>query len=646
MAKPYASEIDRLSETFDWIESADITALQTAIATASSLPLVAIGSGGSLSAAHGLAGIHRAFTRKISTVSTPLEVIREPIERNTTHWLLSAGGRNVDILAAAKALIQREPKQLAVMTGRNDTKLTELCRAHPFIDLHVFSPPAGKDGFLATNSLFGFVGLFERAYGSHFGAKKAWAATNAPLRELTKRTYISDSQLKARTDPLWDRTTTVILHGPSTRLGAIDIESKFTEAALGSIQLADFRNFAHGRHHWLAKRGDDSGVLALVIEEDRALAEKTLALLPPDIPLAILEMPEQGSASLASLLVAFHLTGLAGMARGIDPGRPGVPMFGRELYRLRPPRTAAIKRLPGLSARDEVAIERKAGETIDRLETLELRSHWQNHLKQFRAQIFNTVFPAVVLDYDGTVVETRSRWDPPAPEICEKLRELVDAGIRVCIATGRGKSARHALQSIIAKAHWDRVLIGYYNGAELGQLLDNEIPNGTREAVGSLLAAADTLRSDREISQTVVQEDRPFQITLTAKPGAHLSRLHDHVIGILKKANCGQLTVVKSGHSLDILAPSASKLNVHHALHEIAPKMPILSIGDSGALYGNDHAFLSGPYSLSVDKISSDPTSCWNLGSRGQRGPAVLAEYFSAIELADGGIRLREGALK
>ena len=49
--------------------------------------------------------------------------------------------------------------------------------------------------------------------------------------------------------PLLERGTLVVLHGPDTRSAAVDLESKFVEAALGDIQTADYRNFAHGRHH-------------------------------------------------------------------------------------------------------------------------------------------------------------------------------------------------------------------------------------------------------------------------------------------------------------------------------------------------------------------------------------------------------------
>ena len=86
--------------------------------------------------------------------------------------------------------------------------------------------------------------------------------------------------------PIWERPTTIVLHGPNARVGAIDLESKFTEAALGNLHYADWRNFAHGRHHWLAKRGAQSAIIALIGDDDERLAERTLALIPDEIPIA------------------------------------------------------------------------------------------------------------------------------------------------------------------------------------------------------------------------------------------------------------------------------------------------------------------------------------------------------------------------
>ena len=54
--------------------------------------------------------------------------------------------------------------------------------------------------------------------------------------------------------------TTCVLYSSSLRPAAVDIESRFVEAALGKVQATDLRNFGHGRHHWFAKRPDQTGI--------------------------------------------------------------------------------------------------------------------------------------------------------------------------------------------------------------------------------------------------------------------------------------------------------------------------------------------------------------------------------------------------
>lgn len=646
MAKPYASEMSQLGSTLDWVKRSEITGLKRSIQTACNLPMIAVGSGGSLSAAHGLASKHRQYSREISVVSTPLEIVCEPVDTVSSNWLLSAGGRNVDILAAVEALIAREPSHLVVMTGRDETKLTELCRAHPFIDLHIFPPPAGKDGFLATNSLFGFSALIERAYAEFFHETESWNNT-VDILGRTIQSYVDRMPLlQHQTDDLWQRSTTVVLYGPTTSLGAVDLESKFTEAALGSIQLADFRNFAHGRHHWLAKRGEDSGVLAFVAPEDQKLAEKTLALLPDDIPQITIDMPGGRSSGLASLLAAFELTGLAGTVRGIDPGRPGVPMFGRHLYRLKPPRQTKAKSPYGLSPRDLVAVERKSMRPIQRLEKDGNLGFWKEQLNRFRDSLRAESFKAIILDYDGTLVETRARKEPPSERISQKIIEMLEADIWVCLATGRGKSAKIALQNVLPNQFWDKVLIGYYNGSEIGSLNDDQIPNGEPKAGIALQKVAALLAADEDLGILSEQEIRKHQITVTIKGDTDPNHLFDLVVASLKRAELTDVTVVRSGHSIDVLSPAVSKTNVANKLIEMIGPISILAIGDSAGLNGNDDELLAGPFSLSVDRVSSDPATCWNLGSRGQRGPAILNEYLAAIDCGDASFTFREGTLR
>ena len=133
MARPYAEEMARLAETFAWVaEIIELKPLRQAIRTAGSLPLRAIGSGGSLTGAHALVTLHQRYTGNLATVATPLEAVGEPLDATAAAWLLSAGGGNVDVVAAAKSLIEREPRQIAVLCGRDGSPLIELCRKHPY----------------------------------------------------------------------------------------------------------------------------------------------------------------------------------------------------------------------------------------------------------------------------------------------------------------------------------------------------------------------------------------------------------------------------------------------------------------------------------------------------------------------------------
>jgi fructoselysine-6-P-deglycase FrlB-like protein/trehalose-6-phosphatase len=647
MAKPYAVEMEKLADTFAWSVAADIEPLRNAVRTAGLSSLMAIGSGGSLTAAHALAGLHQRSTSRIAAVATPLDAVTEPLDGSVAPWLLSAGGGNVDILAAAKALIGREPRQVAVLCGRHDSPLAELCQKHPFVDLLIYPPPAGKDGFLATNSLLGFTALLTRAYTAEFAGEADWDSIIEAVQPLLADRSDALVAWQVATAPLWARPTTLVLHGPSTRIGAIDLESKFTEAALGNLQLADYRNFAHGRHHWLAKRGEMSAVLAFVTDHDRALADRTLALIPSEIPLARIELPgPRAAAAVTSLVAALRITGWAGVARGIDPGRPGVPEFGRKLYNLPLPRASRPAQHHKLSERDAAAITRKAGVAPARLEALGALHRWRTALDQFRNRLRATAFAGVVLDYDGTIVDTRHRFEVARKDVTDELTRLLEAGTHLAIATGRGVSVRKDLRSRLPQTLWPRVLVGYYNGAEVASLDNDTAPDGTAGTCKALALLAAALRAQPELAEAADQTDRRFQITLQAKRAMPENRLWDLAHQVVLLTGTTGAAITRSSHSIDIVASGISKLNVLARLRERIGDAPVLSIGDRGRWPGNDYELLRGSFSLSVDESNVDPATCWNLAECGQRGVAVTLDYLRGLESHGGALRFQPAALQ
>lgn len=609
------------------------------------MPLRAIGSGGSLTAAHALAQLHQNVTRQLGVVATPLEVTGSSAAP-LTNWLLSAGGSNVDILAAARRLIVQEPRQIAMLCGRPGSPLAELAKAHPFVDLLLFPPPAGKDGFLATNSLLGFITLLVRAYLLEMGSEGEWELVRTEVAPLLDDASKHTEQWSLVTKALWSRETTLVLHDVESRVGAIDLESKFTEAAVGNLQVADYRNFAHGRHHWLAKRGEDSAVLALYSPANAALAGRTLDLLPSTIPVARIAVPEPPMAAmLASLIVAFRVTGWAAHARGLDPGRPGVPDFGRKLYHLPLPRTPAPI-IGSLSARDTAAIERKAGMPVLRLADEGKLDQWRAGLKMFRQHLQQGVFHAIVFDYDGTLVDTRHRFDAVSPEITGELTRLLGSGVKVAIATGRGASVRRDLMTALPEALWADVTVGYYNGAEIAALDDESAPDGQSAPCDSLATLASALRSQPELAARAVQSDRKFQITLESRPGLSEARLWDLAHDVLLTLRRRDVIVTRSSHSIDIVPAHVSKANVLATIHAQVERGDILAIGDRGRWPGNDYALLAEPFALSVDEISVDSATCWNLGEPGQRGLNVTLDYLRALEPRLGGVSFKHGAFR
>lgn len=624
MARPYAQEIGRLAETLAWAGSAPIDNLARAARTASLGSLVAVGSGGSLSAAHFLAQAHQSLSGQLGLTATPSELLNEPAPRSAAIWLLSAGGSNVDINAAFGDAVAREPRQLAVLCGRAQSRLSEAAQLHSYCDLLLYELPAGKDGFLATNSLFGFSALILRAYLDAIKASVSWSLIEQQVARLLSAE--NQSTWRDSTAPLWGRSTTVVLHSPNARVGAIDLESKFTEAAIGNLHYADWRNFAHGRHHWLAKRGKESAIVALIGDDDEKLAERTLALIPDEVPIARLRLPGPPEAvALGALVASLLITGWAGEARGIDPGQPGVPEFGRKLYGL-PLRSAKVRR-----GADTAAIERKAFASHALLVQRGQLTFWQGAYNDFNERLRASSFAGAVLDYDGTIVDVRTRTLPPGKEIAQALIRLIEHGMVLAIATGRGKSVRVSLRQALPEALWSSVTVGYYNGLEIAPLSDDGSPDDTSRPTKALSAVAARLRAQPEVSLCAEQTDRTHQITLEPKH----SLQEDHLWLLAQQAilseGTGGVRVVRSSHSIDIIDAKRAKGAVVDAVRSQIGTGAVLCIGDRGRWPGNDHELLAEPLSLSVDEVNLDPATCWHLGPEGSRGPSVLLEYLTRL---------------
>lgn len=607
MGKAFASELAALGETLTWALSCDVTALRRFVADVADLPLVAIGSGGSSTACHLTTLLHRTRHRRPALFTTPLDVLSMSAGLHSAAVLLaSASGKNKDVLAALQASITDEAPAVAVVTLRAESPLREAAAPYPRARVFAADAPTGKDGFLATNSLVGTCVLVARAYG--FGVSLSGA---------------SDKEVDGAI--FEDRHMVQVLHGGWGSPVATDLESKLNESALAAAQLADYRNFGHGRHLWLAKRAAETVVVALVTPGTTAIAESTLKLFPKSIRVVRLETSLDGPNGTLDLLVqALHLVDRIGVTRKQDPGRPQVPEFGRKLYRLTPPRVR-----PALAAPIQRKLWASPGAPDD-------GKAFQKGLERFLAHACTTKIGAVALDYDGTLCTKDHRFGGLRDDLVAECSRLLKTGLHLGIATGRGKSVREELQKALDRKLWDRVHLGYYNGTAIGALGDDALPK-TDEPTEPVLKRAQLLLSeDAWLTTTAKITPRPQQLTVEPNGATRTDALAAHVMSRLAPLD-GSVRIVVSSHSLDVLGVRPGKGALVTWLRErIGEAHEVLCIGDRGAWPGNDYALLAEPMSLSVDEVSSLDDTCWNLAPRGVAGPDATLLYLRAIKARAG----------
>ena len=627
MGRPYGAEMDAMQGTYELALSSDIGSLAGFAGAAAGAPLYAVGSGGSLTAAALAAALHHG-TGSAAEALTPLAFLdRERLDCSGASVLLfTAGGCNADILAALDRAIALRPRALGVVCASPRSRAARAAARARGACLQAGSVPAGRDGFLATNSLLAMSVWACRAYeGAGLAACR--------LPEFADLAGDDDAEnIGARAGRLHVCTTLAVLHDAWGRIAAIDLESKMSEGGLVGVQMADYRHFAHGRHNWLDKRAG-SGVVALASPGCERLASSTLECLPGRVPVLRVDTRLDGPAGALALLVqSMRLVGSFGAALGVDPGRPRVAAFGRRLYglRYRPPPLDDATDAERAALCKKFGTHRMAGPGERRL----------CDLRRFAGALASQKFGAIVFDYDGTLVGTQDRKRPPRAAVKKLLCGLLSSGIMVCVATGRGKSVREALQKTIGREHWPRTLIGYYNGADIGPLDDAGVPDKELP----MDPALDEFLSVKGLNGALASaksDPRPHQITYE---GSNLSAadIADQLAATAPRT-ARKVKIVESAHSVDVVAAATTKKALaRRAGSSIREGLSVLCVGDMGRPPGNDHELLSGPHSLSVGDVSDDPHTCWNLLPPDVSGPDGTIHYMQRLKVRRGHFRVGE----
>jgi HAD superfamily hydrolase (TIGR01484 family) len=628
MGKPFKKEIDESFATIKWALDQDTDTIQKRIFHDIRIPLFIVGSGGSFSACLYVASLYQNLGC-IAKAITPLDLYYSRFALNNAKVLfISSSGRNNDILFAFKMAIENHAREVTSICMRKDAPLTKLANSYSISKGIEFDIPTKKDGFLATNSLTAFFVILGKSSGLLDITDKSLEVSSSFISEIedfVKRVNCNS-------------TLTVLYGGWATPI-AYDIESKFTESALGSILLADYRNFGHGRHHWFAKRKDNSAIIALVTPEERLIAEKTINLIPINIPRLIISSDKKAAnASIELLIQTFYLVNSVGRSLNIDPGRPGVPEFGSKLYHLK--YSSFYKHISNskLSSEEENAILKKTSKTsIDQLKKNEL-VFWRNSYSTFLSRLSKTGFSSIVFDYDGTLCSSEERYAGClSKDLTIELVRLLESGIIIGIATGRGQSVRKDLHnSEIPKEYWKNIIVGYYNGADIGSLDDEKCPNIDLAPNKKLSVIEKDLKNFKLPYSNLKVKLRPHQLSIETSDLFDWDMIKKLVQNIVMTSSHGELQLLESSHSIDVVIRNeTSKLKVVKKCIEMTGNQNCLTIGDKGQWPGNDYELLSTPFSLSVDEVSPLPNSCWNLSDIGLRSTKASMSYLKRINIKE-----------
>lgn len=630
----FSEKLDRLASTAELAAGQDAHALAAALGASSGFG-TAIGSGGSAVTASYLAACRRSLGHGPTWVTTPAEfVLTGETAQGGPIWLLSGSGANGDILAAFDRARAMSSPDIHVLTSRADGPLAERA-LEAGAGLHIADCGPEKDGFLATHTLAAAItrllAAADLAAGGVSESRPAARLTEALAAVLgaEARALLAGILAGATSDRVL-----LVLHDPRLAPAAIALETCAWEAALCPVQRVDFRNFAHGRHVWIGHRPQSVIVLALTSTETQSMWSEIDRALPEQVKR--LELDGGGCGRFETAVSIFSaLAAIEGVAAavGIDPARPGVANFGRDLF----DSTSlgeAVARLPPPVRAKRLAVHRYDAENAARDLPL---AH-----QRVRARWADAAIKGLVLDYDGTLVSGPDRDASISEPLVNALKERLEDGLRIAIATGRGGSAGECLRSVLPQHRHAEVLMGYYNGALL-RPLSVDIRDEPRPQSEEVAAARAWLIAQGVVAEGLIR-DKGVQLTLPRPPSLDIFALRAE----LHAAGHTGLRLVESGPTVDICLSTTCKTAVVDALAEFGgfDEGCILRVGDSGGPLGNDHALLASEMGVSVGGLCGRPFQGWPMFGPRIIGPDAVLRLLLALRKREaGGFRIALDAL-
>lgn len=336
----FENKIKQFPKIFDWVERQDVSRLSNFLLDNERCNRLFVASGGSFSAAV-YAEQLSADKGIMSHALTPLLYAGSGFAHVAARTLLiSASGYNNDILRAYDNGCRAEEQEVGAVVLSSKGRLQTLMQENDANNLFGFDIPTGRDGFLSSTTVLAFYTLLYRAFGhtelssvSTDMSEKEQEEINGFVNRLKRISLDELTEHEAFLHKLEGVDSFFVLYSAKSYPVALDIESKFSEGAVGNTQLADYRNFAHGRFNWFTQRPGQTGLICLQTPDDVEMSEEILSMVPGHVPALRLRTSHNSQLAAVDLLVKEHyLCSALGQRWGLDLSRPVVPEYGRILH--------------------------------------------------------------------------------------------------------------------------------------------------------------------------------------------------------------------------------------------------------------------------------------------------------------------------
>jgi sugar/nucleoside kinase (ribokinase family)/fructoselysine-6-P-deglycase FrlB-like protein len=297
-----------------------------------SAPLLFIGSGGSLSAA--VFGEQLVFSLRGNAARAippyELEPIRSPLN-NIFPVLISYRGSNPDILRSFDKLRALKVRDGLVFTCDPDSELSKRASDSGW---QVFLVSKHSQGFVSTVGYLATLGALLGIFAPTNLKKELDQLLE--YKSLLNTFTLADSNAKNLCGGLSKSPSDyhfIALGSGWARPALIELESKFVEGGIATIEYSELKNFTHGRYISAYRHRNNRIAIIMKCEPYEDLADMIHKKLKKQMKVFELSTERRSVLGAIELVIqALYLTHHLGLREGFDISKPVYPKEAKGMY--------------------------------------------------------------------------------------------------------------------------------------------------------------------------------------------------------------------------------------------------------------------------------------------------------------------------